>query len=62
MTEQDTPEFIDKLMGLLKTVVDRLDSQSAEINKLRARDDELEHQLDIIFEKQTDNQVICGDS
>ena len=61
MTEE-TPEFVEKLMTVLKAIADRLDSQSAEINKLRARDDELEHQLDIIFENQTGHQTICGDS
>lgn len=62
MTEQETTEFIDKLMTVLKIVVDKLDSQYAEINKLRARDDELEHQLDIIFENQVGYKAICGDS
>lgn len=61
MTEE-TPEFVEKLMGVLKSIVDRLDTQAVDIENIKAREDELEHQLDIIFENQVGYQAICGDS
>lgn len=61
MTEE-TPEFVEKLIGVLKSIVDRLDTQAVDIENIKAREDELEHQLDIIFENQIGHQAICGDS
>jgi len=55
-------KFIDNLTTLLGQLVSRLKDIDEDIQKLKTKDDELEHQLDIIFENQVGHQDICGNS
>lgn len=58
---EDRTKFADNLMDLLKQIVTHLKAHDDAIEKLVAKDDEIEHQLDIIFENQIGYQAICGD-
>ncbi len=59
---EDRTKFADNLMDLLKQIVTHLKAHDDAIEKLVAKDDEIEHQLDIIFENQISYQAICGNS
>lgn len=59
---EDRTKFADNLMDLLKQIVTHLKAHDDAIEKLVAKDDEIENQLDIIFENQIGHQAICGDS
>lgn len=62
-------EFMDSLMGLFQAITNHLETQDKAIEKLfenqkelKAKDNEIEHQLGIIFENQIGHQDICGNS
>lgn len=59
---EDRTKFADNLMDLLKQIVIHLKAHDEAIEELKAKDNEIEHQLDIIFENQIGHQAICGDS
>ena len=59
---EDRTKFADNLMDLLKQIVTHLKAHDEAIEELKAKDTEIEQQLDIIFENQIGHQAICGDS
>ena len=59
---EDRTKFTDNLIDLLKQIVSHLKTHDEAIEKLVAKDNEIEHQLDIIFENQIGSQDICGNS
>ena len=59
---EDRTKFADNLIDLLKQIVIHLKAHDEAIEELLAKDNEIEHQLDIIFENQIGHQAICGDS
>lgn len=59
---EDRTKFADNLIDLLKQIVIHLKAHDEAIEELKAKDTEIEHQLDIIFENQVGHQDICGNS
>lgn len=59
---EDRTKFADNLIDLLKQIVAHLKAHDEAIEELVAKDNEIEHQLDIIFENQVGHQDICGNS
>lgn len=59
---EEKTKFLDNLISLLQTIVERLDNLTIEIDNLKAIVNELENQQDIILENQVGHQAICGDS
>ena len=56
MTEEKEIRFAENLMGLLNTIIDHLHTHDEAIKKLIARDDELEHHIDLLFDKEDNNE------